>query len=65
MIFIAAISLYSFLSLVETRNAVPAGFGDMGGVLFGSKMRMAVLVCITLSQVMESKLVTIAQPFKA
>jgi hypothetical protein len=51
MIFIAAVSLYSFLSLVETRNAVPAGFGDMGGVLFGSKMRMAVLVCITLSQV--------------
>ncbi|KAM3579471.1 hypothetical protein VKS41_007930 [Umbelopsis sp. WA50703] len=51
MIFIAAISLYSFLSLVETRNAVPAGFGDMGGVLFGSKMRMAVLVCITLSQI--------------
>lgn len=51
MIFIAAISLYSFLSLVETRNAVPAGFGDMGGVLFGSKMRMAVLICITLSQI--------------
>ncbi|CAO3674193.1 unnamed protein product [Umbelopsis vinacea] len=51
MIFIAAVSLYSFLSLVETRNAVPAGFGDMGGVLFGSKMRMAVLVCITLSQI--------------
>lgn len=50
-IFIAAISLYSFLSLVETRNAVPAGFGDMGGVLFGSKMRVAVLVCITLSQI--------------
>jgi len=51
MIFIAAVSLYSFLSLVETRNAVPAGFGDMGGVLFGSKMRIAVLLCITLSQI--------------
>lgn len=48
---IAAISLYSFLLLVETRNKVPASFGDIGGILFGPTMRMAVLVAITLSQV--------------
>lgn len=49
--FIAAISLYAFLLLVETRNKVPASFGDIGGVLFGRSMRMLVLVSITTSQV--------------
>ncbi|KAG0172691.1 neutral amino acid transporter [Apophysomyces sp. BC1015] len=38
--------LKSFVTTV-----VPASFGDMGGVLYGSKMRMAVLVAITLSQI--------------
>ncbi|KAF7723806.1 neutral amino acid transporter [Apophysomyces ossiformis] len=47
----AWISLWSFLLLVQTRLVVPASFGDMGGVLYGSKMRMAVLVAITLSQI--------------
>lgn len=49
--FIAATSLYSFLLLIETRNKVPASFGDIGGVLFGRSMRMLVLVAITTSQV--------------
>ncbi|KAI9260543.1 transmembrane amino acid transporter protein-domain-containing protein [Phascolomyces articulosus] len=48
---IAIISLYSFLLLVETRSKVPMSFGDIGGVLFGKTMRMAVLVSITLSQI--------------
>ena len=48
---IAIISLYSFLLLVETRNKVPMSFGDIGGVLFGQTMRMAVLFSITISQV--------------
>ena len=48
---IAVISLYSFLLLVETRNKVPMSFGDIGGVLFGQTMRMAVLFYITISQV--------------
>lgn len=48
---ISIISLYCFLLLVETRNKVPMSFGDIGGVLFGAKMRMAVLVAITVSQV--------------
>ncbi|KAI8986434.1 transmembrane amino acid transporter protein-domain-containing protein [Pilobolus umbonatus] len=49
--FIASISLYSFLLLVQTRNKVPASFGDIGGILFGSKMRMLVLIAITTSQI--------------
>ncbi|KAF1797587.1 transmembrane amino acid transporter protein-domain-containing protein [Mucor lusitanicus] len=47
----ALISLWSFLLLVQTRLVVPASFGDMGGVLYGSRMRVAVLVAITLSQI--------------
>ncbi|KAI8876038.1 hypothetical protein K501DRAFT_232704 [Backusella circina FSU 941] len=47
----ALISLWSFLLLVQTRLAVPASFGDMGGVLYGARMRIAVLVAITLSQI--------------
>lgn len=47
----ALISLWSFLLLVQTRLAVPASFSDLGGVLYGSKMRIAVLVAITLSQI--------------
>ncbi|KAI8339693.1 transmembrane amino acid transporter protein-domain-containing protein [Chlamydoabsidia padenii] len=48
---ISVISLYTFLLLVETRNKVPASFGDIGGILFGKYMRMAVLIAITFSQV--------------
>ncbi|KAG1147281.1 hypothetical protein G6F37_006181 [Rhizopus arrhizus] len=48
---IAMISLYTFLLLVETRNKIPVSFGDIGGLLFGKHMRLAVLVAITFSQV--------------
>ncbi|KAI8377404.1 transmembrane amino acid transporter protein-domain-containing protein [Radiomyces spectabilis] len=48
---IACISLYAFLLLVETRNKVPVSFGDIGGILFGRFMRMAVLIAITFSQI--------------
>lgn len=48
---IAAISLYTFLLLVETRNKIPVSFGDIGGILFGKQMRAAVLLAITMSQV--------------
>ena len=48
---IAIISLYAFLLLVETRNKVPVSFGDIGGILYGRFMRMAVLTAITFSQV--------------
>ncbi|KAG1184922.1 hypothetical protein G6F36_007332 [Rhizopus arrhizus] len=49
--FISAISLYCFLLLVETRNKIPASFGDIGGILYGKFMRMLVLVAITTSQI--------------
>ncbi|KAJ8656071.1 hypothetical protein O0I10_008294 [Lichtheimia ornata] len=45
------ISLWSFLLLVQTRLVVHASFGEMGGVLYGHTMRVAVLVAITLSQI--------------
>ncbi|KAI9487222.1 MAG: transmembrane amino acid transporter protein-domain-containing protein [Benjaminiella poitrasii] len=48
---IAVISLYAFLLLVETRNKIPVSFGDIGGILFGKKMRFAVLLAITFSQI--------------
>ncbi|KAG2212789.1 hypothetical protein INT46_002117 [Mucor plumbeus] len=48
---IALISLYTFLLLVETRNSIPVSFGDIGDILFGKKMRYAVLTAITFSQV--------------
>ncbi|KAI8083361.1 transmembrane amino acid transporter protein-domain-containing protein [Gilbertella persicaria] len=48
---IALISLYTFLLLVETRNKIPVSFGDIGGILFGPKMRFSVLLAITFSQV--------------
>ncbi|KAI8337149.1 transmembrane amino acid transporter protein-domain-containing protein [Chlamydoabsidia padenii] len=49
--FIAIISLYSFLLLVETRNKVPLSFGDIGGHLFGPSMRYFVLISIAVSQI--------------
>ncbi|KAI9264803.1 transmembrane amino acid transporter protein-domain-containing protein [Sporodiniella umbellata] len=49
--FVAAVSLYCFLLLVETRNKIPASFGDIGGILYGPTMRMLVLVAITTSQI--------------
>ena len=49
--FIAGVSLYCFLLLIETRRVAPASFGDIGGILFGKHMRMLVLVAITTSQI--------------
>ncbi|KAG0166058.1 neutral amino acid transporter [Apophysomyces sp. BC1015] len=64
---IAIISLIAFLLLVETRNKVPVSFGDIGGILFGPFMRMAVLVAITFSQVgfVCAYMVFVAQNFQA
>ncbi|GAA5847181.1 hypothetical protein JCM9279_006126 [Rhodotorula babjevae] len=49
--FIAMISLFSFLLLVETRQAVPGSFGDIGGKLYGKWMRWAILTAIVTSQI--------------
>ncbi|KAG0368017.1 transmembrane amino acid transporter protein-domain-containing protein [Gamsiella multidivaricata] len=51
LVAIAGISLFSFLLLVESRQVVPASFGDIGGHLYGPYMRQAVLWSIAISQV--------------
>ncbi|KAG0006046.1 neutral amino acid transporter [Entomortierella chlamydospora] len=51
LVTIAAISLFSFLLLVESRQVVPASFGDIGGHLYGPYMRQSVLWSIAISQV--------------
>ncbi|KAG0320105.1 neutral amino acid transporter [Podila horticola] len=51
LIAIAAISLLSFLLLVESRQVVPASFGDIGGHLYGPLMRLFVLFSVAVSQV--------------
>jgi len=47
---VAIISLASFLLLVKANLKVPASFGEMGGILYGPKMRSAILSSIVLSQ---------------
>ncbi|KAF9125186.1 neutral amino acid transporter [Mortierella sp. 14UC] len=51
LVAIAAISLFSFLLLVESRQVVPASFGDIGGHLYGPAMRLSVLFAIAISQI--------------
>ncbi|TKY85435.1 hypothetical protein EX895_005597 [Sporisorium graminicola] len=47
---VAIISLVSFLLLVKTNLRCPGSFGDMGGILYGPRMRLAILASIVLSQ---------------
>lgn len=47
---IAAVSLWSFLLLVETNQKLHVGFGEMGGILYGRYMRNAILTSIVVSQ---------------
>ncbi|KAI8597773.1 transmembrane amino acid transporter protein-domain-containing protein [Dissophora ornata] len=51
LVVIAAISLFSFLLLVESRQVVPASFGDIGGHLYGPYMRHSILWAIAISQI--------------
>ncbi|RHZ53767.1 hypothetical protein Glove_437g32 [Diversispora epigaea] len=51
LVGVAAVSLCAFLLLVQTRFYIPYSFGDIGGVLYGRWMRLAVLFSITLSQI--------------
>ncbi|KAF5389069.1 hypothetical protein D9757_004994 [Collybiopsis confluens] len=50
-VFIAVISLHSFLLLVRAKLAVPGSFGDIGGVLYGPWMRQLILTSIVVSQI--------------
>ncbi|KAK0236175.1 vacuolar amino acid transporter 4 [Armillaria nabsnona] len=49
-LFIAAISLYSFILLVHTKFVVSGSFGDIGGALYGNWMRQLILGSIVVSQ---------------
>lgn len=51
LVFIAMVSLYSFILLGEAKAAVPGSFGSIGGQLYGKWMRLAILASIVLSQV--------------
>ncbi|TXT13444.1 hypothetical protein VHUM_00811 [Vanrija humicola] len=51
LLAIAAISLWSFLLLVDTYLKVPMSFGDMGGHLYGKYMRISILTSIAVSQI--------------
>ncbi len=51
LLFIAVLSYYCFVLLVNTRLRVDGSFGDIGGTLYGPWMRMTILVSIVISQI--------------
>ncbi|RCH83230.1 neutral amino acid transporter [Rhizopus stolonifer] len=51
MVVIAAICLFSFLRLVNTQQIIGGSYGNIGGVLYGSSVRLAVLFFIVISQI--------------
>ncbi|ORX89619.1 hypothetical protein K493DRAFT_266791 [Basidiobolus meristosporus CBS 931.73] len=50
-LFVAFLSGLSMLLLVKVREEVPGGFGDIGGQLFGPRMKYVILSSIALSQI--------------
>jgi proton-coupled amino acid transporter len=51
LIFVAVLSYYCFVLLVNTRLVVEASFGDIGGVLYGRWLRNTILASIVISQI--------------
>ena len=51
LVFVAILSYYCFVLLVNTRLVVEASFGDMGGVLYGRWMRNTIIASIVISQI--------------
>ncbi|KAL8943630.1 MAG: hypothetical protein Q9216_000918 [Gyalolechia sp. 2 TL-2023] len=51
LLFVAALSYYCFILLVNTRLKVEASFGDMGGILYGKWLRILILSSVALSQI--------------
>ncbi|TVY80798.1 Vacuolar amino acid transporter [Lachnellula suecica] len=51
LLFVAALSYYCFVLLVNTRLAVDGSFGDMGGMLYGKWMRTLIQASIVISQI--------------
>jgi len=48
---IGLVSLYAFSLLVEVKMKIGGSFGDMGGMVFGTWMRHAILFSIAISQI--------------
>ncbi|KAG8851344.1 neutral amino acid transporter [Tulasnella sp. 330] len=67
LVSIAMISLYSFLLLVRSKFVVPGSFGDIGGILYGTWMRRAILFSIVVSQLgfVAAYLIFVAQNLQA
>ncbi|KAH8598108.1 vacuolar amino acid transporter 3 [Bisporella sp. PMI_857] len=51
LLFVAALSYYCFVLLVNSRLAVEGSFGDIGGILYGNWMRTVILSSIVISQI--------------
>ena len=51
LLFVAALSYYCFVLLVNTRLRVEGSFGDIGGILYGPGMRRVILTSIVVSQI--------------
>ncbi|KAJ7471449.1 vacuolar amino acid transporter 4 [Mycena galericulata] len=66
-IFIALISLYSFLLLVRAKFVVSGSFGDIGGALYGPWMRYLILGSIVVSQIgfVSAYIIFVAQNLQA
>lgn len=50
LLFVAGLSYYCFVLLVNTRLRVDGSFGDMGGILYGKWLRAMILTSIVISQ---------------
>jgi solute carrier family 36 (proton-coupled amino acid transporter) len=51
LVFVACLSYYCFVLLVNTRLKVDGSFGDIGGILYGNWMRTTILFSIVISQI--------------
>ncbi|KAK9760853.1 hypothetical protein K7432_014711 [Basidiobolus ranarum] len=50
LVLIAILTSICMLLLIKVHTKIPGSFGEIGGILFGGKMRISVMVLIVLSQ---------------
>jgi proton-coupled amino acid transporter len=51
LLFVAVLSFFCFVLLINTRLRVEASFGEIGGILYGKWLRALILFSIVLSQI--------------
>lgn len=51
LLFVAGMAYCCFVLLIRTRTKIEGSYGDIGGVLYGPKMRFAILFSIVISQI--------------